>query len=820
MNAAAIRALELEAVFPILERYLSSDLGRSELGRVSQAPFHADAADAARGFALIGEAMDWLRASEDTDRRNLTPLPRFESLQDLHATADELEVVGSLLTAPQVADLLELLARAEETKQRLWRERAKRPKLADQADSIGEFAPVVRELAGKILPNHELSDIASSALSRIRRQIEQQRQTVHQSLERFVRKHFDEGVLQDNYATVRNGRSVVPVKSSWQGRIEGVVHSASSTGQTVFVEPLETITQNNKLVRLMEDEQREVIRILREMTERLREQTDEIRAAVNVLGRLELIFAKARFGRAFRCCLPRFEEGRFEIQWARHPLLQDVLARDGGKVQPLSLKLVDGSRCLIVSGPNAGGKTIVLKTVGLLALMAQAGLPVPAAEASLPWFEEVLPDIGDAQSIEASLSTFSAHIATLKHMLSAATSRSLVIIDELAGATDPAEGGAFAVAVVDRLLERGAYSLISTHLPALKVHAANSEQIVSAAMGFNHQTLEPNYELLLGVPGESAGLAMAERMGVDPQVIRNARAALAGQEHEASKYLASLRRQAEDYEARTRELAVAERRLEEKERELIRAMEEREKKKIGALEYRVAAAVREAHSKNEQVLADALAKLEAAQEAGKRQAVVARREALRTQREAVERVEQAGLEALGKTPVAEPAAPSDEIREGVRVRLAGFGTEGRVLRSLGSNRWEIQAGQLKMQVKAAQISEVLPDAQSSVGRRGLPEGVTLSRAEPDEQETYLGMTEINVIGQRTDEAEQTVEKFLDKAVLGEVNRLRIIHGHGTNALRRTLWKFFANHPYVDRHYQAESHEGGGGATIVELRADD
>lgn len=819
MNADAARALELDAVFPIVGRYLSSDLGRSELARAAADPFHPNPTDAAATFTLVGEAMDWLRASEDTDRRNLTPLPRFESLQDLHAVVDQLDVTGSLLTAPQIYDLLELLARAEESKQRLWRERVRRPRLGDQADRIGEFAPLVRELSGKILPNGELSDLASSALSRIRRQIEQQRQTVHHSLERFVRKHFEEGTLQDNYATVRNGRSVVPVKASWQGRIEGVVHSASNTGQTVYVEPLETITQNNKLVQLLEDEQREIIRILREMTERLREQVDEIREAVQVLAALELVFAKARFGRAFRCCLPRFEEGGFEIQWARHPLLQDVLSRDGGKVQPLSLKLVDGSRCLVVSGPNAGGKTIVLKTVGLVALMAQAGLPVPAAEARLPWFEEVLPDIGDAQSIEASLSTFSGHISTLKHMLSEAGSQSLVIIDELAGATDPAEGGAFAVAVVDRLLERGAYSVISTHLPALKVHAANSERIVSAAMGFNHKTLEPNYELLLGVPGESAGLAMAERMGVDPEVIRRARQALAGQEQEASKYLASLRRQAEDYEERTRALAVAERRLEEKERELIRSMEEREKKKLSALEFRVAAAVREAHAKNEQVLAQALAKLEAAQEAGKRQAVVARREALRVQREAVERVEQSGLEALGKTPQAEPAADADQIREGARVRLSGFGAEGRILRALGNDRWEVQAGQLKMQVKSAQISEVLPDKKERSGGRGLPDGVTLSRAQPDEQETYLGMTEINVIGQRTDEAEESVEKFLDKAVLGEVNRLRIIHGHGTNALRRALWKFFANHAYVDRYYQAESHEGGGGATIVELRAD-
>ena len=814
MTSEARHALELDAALALLERYVAGPLGRGSLARLAREPLYPNAREARRALEEVGEAMDWMRQGEAADRRNLTPLPRFQGLRDVFEAAAELRVEGSVLEAHEIFGLLEALERADETRQRLWRERARRPNLGAHADRIDDFTAMLRELSGKILPSGDLADHASPDLARIRRHMERQRRSVHESLERFVRKHFDEGVLQDDYATIRNGRSVVPVKASWKGRVQGVIHTSSSTGQTVFVEPLETIAQNNRLVELEEEEQLEIVRILRAMTERLREQGEQVREAIAALGDLDFIFAKARFGRDFKCCLPTFNSGdRLRLEWARHPLLEDVLRRSGGKVVPMSLTLAEGSRVLVISGPNAGGKTVVLKTVGLMALMAQSGVPVPAAEADFPWFETVLADIGDAQSIEASLSTFSAHVETLKGMLAAAEARSLVIIDELGGATDPDEGGALAVAVVDRFLDRGAFALVSTHLPALKVHAAARDEIVSAAMGFDDRTLSPTHKLLVGVPGQSAGLAMAARLGLPEDVIARARTALAEREQEAGKFLERLRHSVEEQEERQRLLRVDEQRLRERERDLERQAEQREKKKIAELERRFQFALREAQEANQRALEEALAKVEKAAE-GKRALVNAQRMASRTQREGRERLEAAVAEALGKQPSsAAGGAPPSLLREGAQVKLGGFGAVGRILRKVGDDRWEVQAGQLKMQIGADDVTEVLPE-QPEPKKRSLPSGVSFT---PAQKEDGGRLDEINLIGRTVDEAESEVDKFLDHAVLAEVQRVRVIHGHGSNALRRGLWRFFANHVHVEKYYQAETAEGGGGATIVELK---
>ncbi len=808
----ALTSLELDGVISILRRYVSSPLGQARIDDVAENPLLSSIAAAELALAETAEAMDWLREHESADRRNLTPLPRFQGLRDLSRPAELLSTEGSVLEAPDLYGLVELLDRAEETRQRLWRERTRRPLLGGHGDHIEEFAPLVRRLSGKILPNGDVADHASSGLARVRRQLERQRQDVQESLQKFVRKHYDEGVLQDDYATVRNDRAVVPVKASFKGRIEGVVHAASSTAQTVFVEPLETITQNNKLVRLLDEEHQEIFRILREMTEALREQADGVQGAVRELSALEVIFAKARFGIEFRCCCPRFSDGELKLDWARHPLLIDVLGREGRKVTPLSVELVGGRRVLVVSGPNAGGKTVVLKTVGLLALMAQCGIPVPAEEASMPWFDQVLAAIGDSQSIEASLSTFSAHIEVLKSMLEEARGRSLVIIDELGSATDPQEGGAFAVAVVDHFLSQGAFALVSTHLPALKVYAANRDRIISAAMGFDDNSLSPNYRLVTGTPGKSAGLAMAERLGIPKSVIERAHAALADQAKEASEFVDRLHAKIEEHEAARKSLEASERELREKDREQSRESERREKKRIDELEKRFAKALKQALDENQRALDSALAKIRNAG-SSRRAETQAQASASRVQRLARDQFAAASSEALGRKLDDEQLAPVvGELKPGQLVRLRGFGAQGKLVRKLSDERWEVQVGQLKMQVSSDELGEVIEEQPSAQNR--LPSGVTFS----GQMKSFESLSELNVIGRTVDEAQSEVDKFLDEAALAEVQRLRIIHGHGTHAtLRRGLWKMFANHIHVERYYQAELPEGGAGATIVELK---
>jgi len=815
MNDLALRALELPAVCALLGRWISSDLGRARLADFADDPLLRSPAAASEAIAEAGEAMEWLREAEASERRNLTPPPRFQALADVRAASEQLFTEGSVLEALAIQSLLDLLARAEETRGRLWRERARRVRLGAHSDRLADFAALVRELGGKILPGGRLADYASSELARLRRQVEQQRSAVQQSLEVFVRKHFEKGILRDNYATVREGRSVVPVKASWKGQVDGVVHAASSTGQTVFIEPLQTITQNNRLVRLLEEESREVFRILSEMTEKLRERAAEISEAVHVLGELELVFAKARFGRELRCCLPVFsddESPNVRLDWARHPLLEDVLKREGRKVEPLRLELGGERRALVISGPNAGGKTVALKTVGLLAVMAQCGLPVPAAEAQFPWFERILADIGDAQSIEQSLSTFSAHVERLKSMLADATGASLVILDELGSATDPHEGGALGAAVLDRLLQTGAFTLVSTHLPALKYFAANRNDVVSAAMGVDRETFAPSHQMSLGVPGESAGLAAAERLGLPKEIVERARAALADREQEASRFLETLRKQVGERDEAEQRIRQAEKQLKKRERELEQESEKLLKKKTGELERRFEKALRQAEHAARESLEQAIARIEAGASA-RRAESRAQQAASRALRETRQTFQTASSEALGGPAAKAAGGENLPISEGAQVRLGGLGATGRVVKSIGEGRWEVEVGQLRMKVRNEEISELLAPPSETPKTRQLPSGVSFQASE----KSFSSLSEINVIGKTVDEAEDEVDKFLDDAVLGDVHRLRVVHGHGAGALRRALWSLFEGHVHVERYFAAEQAEGGSGATIVEVR---
>jgi DNA mismatch repair protein MutS2 len=811
MMSPALVALELPALLEILRRYVASPLGQTQLdAAAAHGPLPSPQA-AAETLDEVAEAMEWIRSAASPDRRTLTPLPRFVGLQDCRPYVDRLEIQGAVLEPPEISAVLELLSRAEETKQRLWREKSRRRLLGAYADRIGEFAELCRQLSGKIQPDGTLADHASSDLARIRRQADQQRLRIQSSLEKFVRRHFDEGLLQDAYSTIRNGRSVVPVKASWKGRVDGVIHSASGTGQTVFIEPLETIAENNRLVRLMEEEQQEILRILRQMTQALRERRQEIRSAMIALAELEWVFARGRFAQEFRCSIPRFSgeaSPRLRLRWARHPLLEDVLKRQGAKAVPLDLDLSEQRRTLVISGPNAGGKTVALKTVGLLAVMAQLGIPVPADEAEFPWFTRIVADIGDLQSIEASLSTFSAHIENLKRTMAEATSGSLVIVDEIGAATDPQEGGAFAVAVVEYLLQAGAFTLVSTHLPRLKVWGANQSGVVSAAMGFNPATLSPTHRLVIGLPGQSAGLAMAQRLGVPDAIIERARQALADEQQETARFLESLHTKVAEAEDRERQVALAERRLAERENAVKQTAAEMEDKIKGEMERRFHGALRRAEAANRQALDEALAAMKA-RAASRRGVAQSETSVARVHRQAQEAFTAALNETLGIEQ--EPQQASKFVVEpGIEVKLASFGTRGRVLRQVGDGAWEVQVGQLKMRVAEADMSpcEEQPGSQS-----GLPAGVTYS----SEVKSRASLTEINVIGQTVDEASEAVDKFLDEAVLAEVERLRIVHGFGTNALRKALWKMFAGHVHVEKFYQADQQEGGAGATIVEVR---
>jgi DNA mismatch repair protein MutS2 len=807
MKNTSAGVLEFEALRELLARYVSSPLGRAELGKVQP---HTDRARLEVDLAEAEEAAAYLRAASKPQpaARGAAIRINFSSITDLTDTVHKLRIEGAVLEPKEISGVLEFLDRAADARSILQSVAERFPLLGKRSQAIGEFRALLNDLAGKIGPDGSIPDHASVALGRLRRDIEKQKKSIQDSLERFLRAHHEEGVLQEEFVAIRNERFVVPVIAGQRRKIDGVIHGASSSGHTLFVEPLETIDLNNELVRLTEEELREVHRILRELTERLRGYADSILSTLVTMGELELIFAKARFATEFDCVRPRFSPEnarRLVLKDGRHPLLEDVLRRQRKTAVPISLQLDAACRTLLISGPNTGGKTVALKTTGLLALMAQAGLPVPCNEAEFPIFEQVLADIGDYQSIEQSLSTFSAHISHIREMIFDVTSESLVLLDEIGSATDPDEGGALGIAVVDHFRASGAFTLASTHLVALKIYGANTGGVLNASMGFDEETLAPTYRLHVGLPGKSAGLDIAARLGMPESIMRRARESMSDRERDMARFLSELHRKVEEAAAREQRLAAMQAELAAREKDLAREWEKRESAKLKELERRCDLVLANFESQARETIERITQTADR-----KKTAEQAQRSVAKAKRELREEFETTVLSTqddarqgeLGRRP---------KIEEGARVRLRGIRELARVRRVMSEDRIEVEAGFMKMQVPVDDVLEVLPAADAP-GK--LPKNVSFR---PAPQLNPMAQ-EIHVIGERAEEACDRVEKFLDSAVMATASRVRIVHGHGMGVLRKAIWKLLAGSPHVEKYYQADQHEGGAGATIVELKS--
>lgn len=802
-------ALEFDQVLTVVQRFAVSPFGVAVLERLRDSPRMDSAEESSAELAVVEEAVEWLRSAKRMERGDVLPVPQFDGLRDVTEPVRRLAMEGVVLDASEIRAVLDLLNAAQRHRRILLKSPAGRPGLRIRGERIPGLRRLLASLSGKILPSDEISSLASTALSKIRRRVERQRHVVETSLDRFVRKQADSGALQDRYVTMRNGRTVVPVKAEWKAHVDGIVHGTSSSGRTAFVEPLDTIVQNNRLVRLREDEQAEILRILREMSGELRAERAAVVATIEAVGQLDSVFARARFWRSFGCCRPGFRDpaaGRIVLVEARHPLLQELLARNGGSPVPMSVQLEGDRRTMIVSGPNAGGKTVALKTIGLLAAMAQAGIPVPAARAEFPWFDRILADIGDAQSISESLSTFSAHVSKLTAILGSATGASLAVLDELGTATDPEDGGALAIAVVERLQDAGGFAVVSTHLPELKMYGAGARGVVSASMGFDEKSLGVTYRLQSGIPGQSAGLEMARRFGMPDDVIRRASGLKGRAGERAARFLADLRRKADEYEELAAEVRERARALESRSRELERKAAERSRALRRETDARVERLAQKLEKRFQSALDLAVRKVRAG---SARQSRSVQRKAARSLGGFRRSVRSEVASAIGEGAAGRLGDPGDEFAVGDSIRVRSIGATGEIVRRLGPGRWEVQAGSMRLQVAAREIE---PADDSADLRPRLPEGVSLVTAVDDDQVP----SEINVIGKSADEALMDVDKFLDRAVLANRTRLRIIHGFGKNILRRELWQMFARHVHVAKYYQAEQQDGGAGVTIVEV----
>jgi len=804
---SAEEVLEFDRLRELLRRSTTCAPGRRHVERLAPT---TDRAQLEAAFGLTREAIAYLRAGSELG---------FGSLADPEAWLGKLEAPGAVLGPAELLDAASLLDTTAWLRQNFRAEAAKHPLLAARAAALADFRPLAAALRRAILPNGEISDAASAELKRIRHTTARTRDTVQKKLREILRARGEESGT--DYVTLRNDRFVIPVRAAERRQVQGVVHGSSATGQTVFVEPLEAIELNNKLVQLAEDEAAEIARILRELTERLQAEQGALRFAAATIAELDSTFARARFAREFNGALPQFTvNAQMTLEAARHPVLEDKLRREGRAVVPMTLALGGEETVLVISGPNTGGKTVALKTVGLAALAAQSGIPVAAERAELPLFDRVLADIGDEQSIAADLSTFSAHMLNLRGMLEAATERSLVLADEIGTGTAPEEGSALAVALLEEFRGRRCLTLATTHHDRLKAYASTTPGVLNAAVEFDEANLRPTYRLLVGVPGVSSGIEIARRLGLPAAVVERARAQLAPETRKASELIAYLHRSRDELEEIKREAARQVKQLEEERRKLQSEWVERQRRRLAELEQKFAEALQQYEREIAKVVEGVKERELRAQleKQARRQAGKARAEAREESDAAVvahlaESQQDLGI---GVEPEQEPVTP-ERLVPGARVRVRGFARPV-VLRRRDERSAEVEAGPLRMKVPLDDITAIVSEevaAQSGAGRAP-GSGITVHTEPGDEP----AGDEINVIGCTVEEATRRADKFLDQAALAGKPRVRIIHGHGTGALRRGLAEFLAAHPLVER-FAAEAEDRGGTAiTVVELRSND
>ncbi len=802
MSRSAQDVLEFDKLRQLLRLRSTCLPGRRRLDELQPG---TDRAALENDFLRIREASEWLRLGRELG---------FGALVDPASWLERLEAPGVVLEAKEFLDAATLLETANWLRVQFREEAAKFPLLAAQSGALLDFHETLNAIKRCILPNGEISDDASATLRRIRASILQTRDSIQKALKQILRSRQTEA--GEDYVTLRNDRFVIPVRSEHRRTVQGIIHGASATGQTVFVEPFETVETNNQLVQLAEDEAAEIFRILKELTARLQRVSGPLQSAAQTIADLDSIFARGRFAKDFDACIPEFTQAaELRLEAARHPVLEDKLRRENRAVVPMSLAMGGEERLLVISGPNTGGKTVALKTTGLAALSAQSGVPVAAQRAVLPLFDHVLVDIGDEQSIAADLSTFSAHMLNLKAMLEEATPKSLVLVDEIGTGTAPEEGAALAEALLDEFHKKNCFVLATTHHDRLKTYASTTPGVVNAAVEFDDVNLRPTYRLMLGVPGGSSGIAIAQRLGLHTEIIERARELMTPESHEAADLIAYLHRSRDELD-RLRVQMTEERHALEKEREKLRAeWVDRQRQRIAQLENSFV----EMQKRFEENVASVVEAVKD-RELRKQLEKTAGRKLRDVRGDAKDELNAAVVQAisesqqdLGLKTETSDAIDFAHLQSGSKLRVRGF-NKPVIFRRLDGTSVEIEAGPLRMKVAIDEITGVQGDAPGKVAvlpsRR---DNVTITSRAPEQPSTG----EINVIGMTVEQASELVDKFLDESVLASRTRIRIIHGHGTGALRRGLAEFLRTHPSVAQAaFETEEH-GGKAITVVELR---
>ena len=844
----ALRALEFDRIVEALTTFALTPLGSARLATLEP---YADPGEVATALAATTEGVKIIGGGIQIPLK--APSDFFETLAALDVEGRPLEPVRLVA----LADFLASMEQARSSIRRLSRETF--PLLSRIVDRSSNFDREVANIRRAIDPAGEVVDNASPALRQLRDRLRKLRSRLRGTLESYVRGRETSRYLQDLVVTDRNGRYVLVVKAEHRGSIPGIVHGASSSGASVYLEPLSTVEVNNEVVAVEEQEKEEVRRILLELTNAFRLRTEELEQTLDAAADLDVVQAKARFAYVCKASAPvPSKDGRLELRGARHPLLIEGVAsrtnearERADRVQRSSepvgvdVLLIPPTRVLVITGPNTGGKTVALKAAGLLSLMAQAGLHLPAEEGSqVPVFRSVFADIGDEQSIAANLSTFSWHVTNLARTDRALIGPALVLLDEVGAGTDPIEGGALGMAVIDHFRKRGAMVIATTHYEALKSYASTTEQVVAAAFGFNPDTFAPTYRLLYGSPGTSLALEMAARLGLPATIVSAARQFRNAREAQLADHMARIDRDLHALE-HDRRAVTDERSRQATAAEQLRAREtqiaEREAHFRRRLDSALQEQVREARREIDAVIEDlkkraaALAN-EAAERAKAPRLVGAAR---------VSTGETGSLKADARTALADlmsrlqsderssaptmvAPAPSSQVADqgerpvapavhapahtvpsviaaGIRVRIGALGVEG-VVQSVHDRSAEVLVRGKRIRANVDQLEPL--GQEPAKGRVTVNVQVNAPAG---------SSTELNVIGCTVPEALDRADKFLDQAIVTEQRNVRLVHGHGKGHLRKALAAFLHDHPLVSRFSLAPPEQGGGGVTMVELK---
>ena len=790
MHPGALRALEFDRIVETVRGYAATPMGELRLARLTPST------DRAHVSELLAETTE---GAAFLTKHGIFPL---RATPDIVDALDGLAVEGRALTAQHLLLLATFLESVEQTRQAIGRVASAFPRLERTAGGVDTFHEEIRRVRDAIDGAGEVVDHASPTLKLLRERLRKQRTRLRGTLESYLRGKETAKYLQDQVVTERNGRYVLVVRAEHRTSIPGIVHGASTSGASLYLEPLSTVEINNDIVAIEQQEQEEIHRILLALAQAFRDRGGELAQSIDAAAALDVIQARARYSQAVDGVAPVLVDRGFELLATRHPLLKNAV--------PVTIKIAPPSTILLVTGPNTGGKTVALKTAGLLSLMAQAGLLIPVADGSrLPVFQSVFADIGDEQSIDASLSTFSAHISNIASMDRALVVPSLVLLDEVGSGTDPIEGGALGVAIVDHFRRRGATVVATSHYEALKTYASTTEGVVSAAFGFEAATFAPTYQLVYGAPGRSLALEVAARIGLSPSIITEARSNISAREAQIAEHLAKLDR---DVRALDHE-----RRLVARERDLLEAAERAMRQRDDALKTREEAArrklqdelqdrVRQARRDIDAVIAGLKAKTNAIAERSR--AAVPTGEvgtARASARAAVDDITRQILEP-NSTPAA-PPRPDVQSRPpeiGDRVVLGTLGFEATVV--------GFHDGSVDLDVRGKRMRAAARDVRVIGGRSTPKVNVTVDLQQRDETHADL-----NVVGCTVDEALARAERFLDQSLLTDQRAVRLIHGYGTGQLKRALSGFLQQHPLVAHFSTAPPAEGGGGVTVVELK---